>query len=124
MLTEKQIDRMLSKLSRFLNILEPLIFEKRGELKNVKVFETTGEYHEIPKESLFTETQSGFKWGGESHYCWFKSLYKVPKQLAGKDLFLRPHVGGYEAMLWVDGVPFGTFASKIVFTGTAIITAT
>ncbi|OQA48104.1 MAG: Mannosylglycerate hydrolase [Firmicutes bacterium ADurb.Bin300] len=117
MLTEKQIDRMLSKLSRFLNILEPLIFEKRGELKNVKVFETTGEYHEIPKESLFTETQSGFKWGGESHYCWFKSLYKVPKQLAGKDLFLRPHVGGYEAMLWVDGVPFGTFASKIVFTG-------
>lgn len=117
MLSEKQIDRMLSKVSRFLTVLEPHIFEKVGELKNVFAFETREEYHKIPGAPLFALAQKGFKWGGESHYCWFKSSYNVPKELAGRDLFIRPRVGGYEAMLWVDGVPFGTFASKIVFTG-------
>lgn len=117
MLSEKQIDRMLSKVSRFLTILEPHIFERVSELKDVIAYETTDELHEIPNESLFKPVRNGFKWGGESHYCWFKSSYRVPKELSGKDLFIMPHVGGYEAMLWVDGVPFGTFASKIVFTG-------
>ncbi|MFR8461363.1 MAG: hypothetical protein ACLVEX_09270 [Ruthenibacterium lactatiformans] len=36
--------------------------------------------------------------------------------MAGRDLFLRPQFGGYEAMLWVDGAPRGTFATKIVVT--------
>lgn len=117
MLNEKQIERMLSKVSRFLTTLEPHIFEKVGELKDVVAFETTDEHHKIPEHTLFNPISSGFKWGGESHYCWFKSSFTVPKELSGKDLFLMPKVGGYEAMLWVDGVPFGTFCSKIVFTG-------
>ena len=33
-----------------------------------------------------------------------------------RQLYLRPRVGGYEAMLWVDGMPKGTFATKIVVT--------
>ena len=28
-----------------------------------------------------------------------------------------PHTEGYETLLWVNGKPFGTFATKIVFTG-------
>ena len=117
MLTSQQIDRMLGKVRRYLTALEPHIFEKVGELTDVYAFETADDYHSIPAPALFKKAESGMKWGGESHYCWFKSDYRVPKALAGKDLFLRPRIGGYEAMLWVDGVPFGTYATKIVFTG-------
>ncbi len=117
MLSEKQIDRMLSKVSRFLETLEPLIFERVGELKNVAAYETADDCNDIPDESLFAPVQKGFQWGGEGHYCWFTASYRVPRELSGRNLFVRPHVGGYEAMLWVDGVPFGTFANKIVFTG-------
>lgn len=31
--------------------------------------------------------------------------------------FIRPHISGYEGTLWVDGVPYGNFSTKIVFTG-------
>ena len=56
-------------------------------------------------------------WGGENVYGWFKTTYQVPEEYAGRPLFLRPQVGGYEALLWVDGKPFGTYATKIVVTG-------
>ena len=38
-------------------------------------------------------------------------------KLDGKNIFIRPHTQGYESLLWVNGEPFGTFATKIVFTG-------
>ena len=117
MLTETQIGRMLSKLRRFEDTLEPLIFEKVDELGSVEAYETEQSLYDIPKNAEYKAAKDGFKWGGESHYCWFKADYTVPAELDGKMLFIRPHIGGYEAMLWVDGVPFGTFATKIVFTG-------
>jgi len=117
MLTEKQIDRMLKKLVRFEEILEPYIFRKVGEVSTCRAFRTTEQHHEIPDEVFFSPAEPGFQWGSESEYCWFKTRYIVPGELDGKDLFLRPHIGGYEALLWVNGEPFGTFCSKIVFTG-------
>ncbi|MBQ2774324.1 MAG: alpha-mannosidase [Clostridia bacterium] len=117
MLDLKQTDRMLSKLKRFEEIIEPLIFDKVGEADNVKAFATTEQFHSIPNDSLFDSIEKGYQWGEESGYCWFKTEYIVPDELDGKDIFMRPHKMGYEAMLWVDGVPFGTFCTKIVFTG-------
>ena len=117
MLTQTQINRMLSKVERFESTVEPLIFTKVGELGGVRAFETAESLFKIPADKNFKKISDGFKWGGESHYCWFKADYTVPAELDGKMLFIRPHIGGYEAMLWVDGVPFGTFATKIVFTG-------
>ncbi|NMP38485.1 MAG: alpha-mannosidase [Clostridiales bacterium] len=117
MLTATQLDRMLRKLERFEKTLDGMLFEKVGELDNVSAFRTEKQHHSIPDAKNFKGIKSGYKWGSESEYCWFKCDYTVPRNLAGKDLFLRPHIGGYEAMLWVDGVPFGTFCTKIVFTG-------
>ncbi len=116
MLTEKQIERMLTKLKRFELTLEPLIFEKVGEL-DCEAYYTYDSLYEIPDKSLFEKIEKGWRWGGESMYCWFKSSFTVPADLDKKDLFVRPHIEGYEAMLWVNGKPFGTFANKIVFTG-------
>lgn len=116
MLTEKQIERMLSKLDRFENTLEPMIFTKVAEI-GAKAYETTERLHEIPDDSLFKPVEKGFTWGGECAYCWFKTEFTVPDELDGKNLFIRPETQGYESLLWVNGMPFGTFATKIVFTG-------
>ncbi len=116
MLTEKQIERMLRKLKRFESTIEPLIFEKVGELE-CSAFQTPEQFHKIPDKSHFAPVSKGWRWGGESFYCWFAAELKVTKDMAGKPLFVRPKIEGYEALLWVNGEPFGTFASKIVFTG-------
>ncbi len=116
MLTEKQIERMLGKLKRFESIIEPFIFEKVGEI-DCAAFKTTEQFHDIPDASLFMPVEKGWHWGDEGAYCWFVSQLAVSPELAGRDLFIRPNIQGYEALVWVNGVPFGTFSTKIVFTG-------
>ena len=116
MLNDKQILRMLRKLKRFEGTLDHMIFEKVCELP-VCAYETKEQLYNIPDDSLFSPVKPGDIWGGENVYCWFKSSYQVPAEYEGTPLYLRPNVGGYEAMLWVDGKPFGTFATKIVVTG-------
>ena len=116
MLTSKQIERMLAKLERFEETLEPMIFQKVGETGAV-AYETAERLHSIPDSSLFAPVEKGWQWGGEGAYCWFKAEYTVPDELESKNLFIRPHTQGYESLLWVNGEPFGTFNTKIVFTG-------
>lgn len=116
MLNQKQIERMLGKLRRFERMLEPYIFTKVGEV-DFKAYVADKQYHTIPDDSLFEPVEKGFTWYGEGKYCWFKGEYTVPKELEGQPLFIKPHMEGYEAMLWVDGKVSGTFATKIVYTG-------
>lgn len=116
MLNGPQIERMLNKVRRFESNIEPFIFEKVGELDDVSFCHVDKQYHSIP-DLYFEKAEKGMKWSGESTYCWFKGSFKVPEELGGKTLFVRPHIGGYEAMLFVNGKPFGTFATKIVCTG-------
>lgn len=116
MLCKPHYEKMLSKLRRFEDMINPYLFEKVDTLC-VSAFEAgKTQYHSIPESENFAPIEKGFHWGGESAYCWFKSEYTVPETLDGKDIFLMPKVGGYEAMLWVNGVPFGTFNTKIVYT--------
>lgn len=117
MLDLKQTDRMLKKLERFVDIIEPMIFEKVGETGPVSAFATLERFHSIPENSLFDPIEKGYKWGEEFGYCWFKTDFVVPDGLDGKDIFIRPHISCYEGTLWVDGVPYGNFCTKIVFTG-------
>ncbi|MCL6456526.1 MAG: hypothetical protein K6T85_00830, partial [Gorillibacterium sp.] len=81
------------------------------------MFPTGDQWHTIPEDSRFHACLPGDRYQGESTYCWFKGNYAVPAQYAGQTLYIRPRIEGYEAMLWVDGKPFGTFCSKIVVTG-------
>jgi len=115
MLNNPQIDRMLSKIDRFSVTLEPMIFEKVGEAE-FSAFVTDEQYHSIPDDSCFSHVDKGWTWYGRDKYCWFKGQYTVDASLAGQPLFLKPHMQGYEAMLWVDGKVFGTYATKISYT--------
>ena len=115
MLYKAHYERMLSKLKRLENTLNPYLFSKVESL-SVKAFLSDKQLHSIPNDEYFEKISSGWKWGAEGQYCWLKSEYIVPPELNGKDLFLMPKLGGYEAMLWVNGVPFGTYNNKITYT--------
>lgn len=116
MLNKRQTDRMLEKLDNFAEFIEPKIFVKVGELRDVEFCHVDRQYHTIP-DLPFDAAEKGMTWSGEGTYCWFRGKYTVPEEYAGKTLFVKPLMGGYEAMLFVDGKPFGTFATKIVYTG-------
>ena len=117
MLTEKQVERMLKKLKRFEDTLNPMLFKKVAGIESVLSYETTDRLYKIPEDSLCSTMNKGDIWGGEESFCWMKTEFVVPKELDGKTLFVMPHTEGYESLLWVNGKPFGTFNTKIVFTG-------
>ena len=63
MLNEKQIARMLSKLRRFEDTLEALIFEKVADLP-VSFYQTDESLYEIPDKALYQPMAPGAHWGG------------------------------------------------------------
>ena len=118
MLNDAQNVKLLSKLRRAMEVFEPYIFTKVAPLP-FAMYETAERLETIPEQSLFAlpeQRPSGLEWGGEGCYCWFLTQYTPPEELAGQPLYLYPELGGYEAMLWVDGQPYGTYATKIVVT--------
>ena len=113
MYTERQLDRMLGKLKRLEEMLEPRLFAAVDAVP-LRAFQTDGRYHSVPEDGLFAPCEDGTVFEGEGIYCWFKGCYTVPEELDGKRLFICPHVQGYEGMLWVNGKPYGNFAAKII----------
>lgn len=113
MLTDRQLERMLGKLKRLEEMLEPKLFQVVDRVP-MQAFLTDGSHHEIPEAACFAPCEDGTIFQGEGIYCWFKGSYTVPETLDGQTLFIYPHIKGYEGMLWVDGKPYGNFAAKII----------
>lgn len=116
MFSDRQLERLLSKLRKFEDVLYGRIFVKKDEMA-VKMFETAEPLDHIPEDPLFSDCERGTHWGGDTSYCWFKGVYQVPQGLDGQRLYIYPKLEGYEGMLWVNGMPRGTFCTKIVVTG-------
>lgn len=117
MLNNTQIQRLIGKIFRFEQIIENKIFDRVEEL-SVLSYDTKEQLYTIPQDSTMKPIKSGDTWGGPEYtYGWFKTSFTVPAELDGKTLFVAPKLGGLDALLWVDGKPFGTFATKIVVTG-------
>ncbi len=115
MLCKQHHIKLLAKFQRFEKLLNPYLFTKIQSLP-VSAFVSDKQLHFVPADENFERIDSGWKWGYEGAYCWIKAEYTVPEELCGKDIFVMPRMSGSEAMLWVDGVPFGTFNTKIVYT--------
>lgn len=113
MYTEKQLERMLEKMKRLEEMLEPKLFTVVDTM-SMKAFQTDGSWHSVPGEECFAECEDGKVFEGQGIYCWFRGEYTVPGALEGKTLFVYPRIRGYEGMLWVDGKPYGNFAAKFI----------
>jgi alpha-mannosidase len=111
MYDEKQIERTLGKLKRMEGTLEPMLFTSVARIDE-RIVKTDGSYQKPPEDELFTSVPDGTVYEGEGIYCWTKSSFTVPEELAGKKLFFMPHTEAYEGLLFVDGVPYGNFAHK------------
>lgn len=111
MYTETQLERMFGKLKRLEEMLEPGLFH-RVDTVEMKAFLTDGRHHTVPGEENFSPCEDGTVFEGEGIYCWFRGTYVVPEELKGKTLYVYPKIQGYEGMLWVNGKPYGNFASK------------
>ena len=116
MLNAPQIKKVTEKMQRFADALDAKLFIKVGELQNVRCAVTPEQYHSLP-DLPFEKAVPGMRWEGEGNYCWFTGSFTPDEALEGKKLFVRPKIGGYEALLFVDGRAFGTFNTKIVYTG-------
>ncbi|MCR5005048.1 MAG: alpha-mannosidase [Clostridiales bacterium] len=116
MLPEAHIKRMLHKLKRLEDTLVPYLFHIEEELP-AEACQTAKQYYAVPEDLVYAPVQKGWPWGGPKQYLWIRTRYTVPERLDGRDLFLMPRLGGYEALLFVDGAPSGTFNTKIVYTG-------
>lgn len=113
MMTERQIERMLSKLVRLEATLSDKLFQKVDTVQ-MQWFHTRERLHQVPALSVFSSYKENAPWGGKGAYCWFRGSYTPPAELAGTALYLYPKITGYEAMLWVDGIPHGIYAAKFV----------
>ncbi len=113
MLAEKSMNQTLTKLKRLESTLAHLLFQKVDEVP-VRFLQTAGPLHQIPEEKQFGPLPENGRWGGDSQYGWFLGTYMIPRELDGKDLFLYPRIGGYEATLWVDGKIHSNFANKVL----------
>lgn len=117
MLNNAQIDRMLSKLKQLETTMDTYVFTKKCSI-DVKKFETDKQLYNVPNdENIYSNIKTGDKWGHERSYCWFKGNFTVPKDLENVPLYIYPHFGSYEALLYVNNVPYGNFAYKIAPTG-------
>ena len=116
MMNQPQIGRVLNKLEQFLMTLEPRMFVPHDTVSMNK-YETSTRYDALPQGVEFTPAVKGESWGKELSYCWFDGTYTVPESLDGENLFAMPHFGSYETMMFVDDVPYGTFANKITNAG-------
>lgn len=114
MLNGKQNQKLLQKLNKCLEVFEPYVFEKQVSLP-YRVWQTEEHWYRIPPDDG-RFAAPGADWGGPWTTCWFRAEYTPAPELAGQPLYLMPEVGGYEGMLWVDGRPQGTYATKIVVT--------
>ena len=83
MLNEPQIEKLLEKIKRFQERLEPMIFDTY-ETIDFSQFVTKERLHEIPDDSKFAPAERGTTWYGKDAYSWYKSTFTVPAELAGK----------------------------------------
>ncbi|MCR5756228.1 MAG: alpha-mannosidase, partial [Acetatifactor sp.] len=113
MYTEKQMERLFGKMKRLEEMLEPKLFQVVDSI-DMTAHKTDGSHHAVPEQSCFSKCNDGDTFEGAGIYCWFRGSYVVPDALDGKRLFVYPKIQGYEGLLWVNGKPYGNFASKIL----------
>lgn len=105
--------KLLEKLERCITVFDPYIFEPLAS-PEFEMYETDAHLRAVPAAEVFGPATP--RWGHAGGSCWFRFAYRPAAALAGVPLYVMPQVGGYEALLWVDGAPQGTFATKIVVT--------
>lgn len=112
MLNPAQTRRMLSQLRRMLDTYRPRMFEAVAS-PDFRLFETGEEFFSPPGDGYpWREIRAGELWGSPRSYGWFRSRLEGLPELQGKALYLFPHFGGVEGMLFLNEEPRGIFTTQ------------
>lgn len=112
MMHERQIDKTVHKIRELYKRLDPYLFRTEDTIAMESYATMESLFSPPTDDSLYTPVKVGDEWGEEKQYNWFRGSYTVPEHLAGKALYFKPHFGGYEGLLFVNGKPYGNFATK------------
>lgn len=114
MMHERQIDKTVHKIRELLKRLDPYLFRTEDTLA-VESYATFDSLFAPPEDdSLYTPVGPEDVWGAEKQYNWLRGQYTVPERLARRPLFLKhSHFCGYEGLLFVNGMPYGNYATKL-----------
>lgn len=112
MMHERLIDRTIHKIRELYKRLDPYLFTTEDTISMESYATMESLFAPPTDDSLYTPVKAGDEWGAEKQYNWFRGSYTVPERLAGKPLYFKPHFGGYEGLLFVNGKPYGNFATK------------
>lgn len=115
MLQPSQQQQLLKKLKRLPGLADRHFFIPAAWLETT-VHETTLLYDEPPADVPYRVVSPGDSWGNEESYAWFHCGTVLKREWCGAPLYLRPRLGGYEGLLFVNGEPSGSFANKITVT--------
>ncbi|MCR4883341.1 MAG: alpha-mannosidase [Clostridiales bacterium] len=116
MLTDQAVNQTIRKMKRFANMLTDRMFVSCASLVPTGYCEVSSlaeNFREPPRASEYGR-QLPERWGGNGHYAWFHMDWEVPAELDGESLYFFPHLGFYEATLWVNGKIQSNYAAKYV----------
>ena len=111
MLPTRQTERTIGKFKQFQKILEAKMFVTKDSMK--MEMQTTHESLHHPPQAGYTPAIEGQPWGQEWQYCWLKGQYTVPEELHGRQIFLRTTTTFREALIFVEGTPYGIFTQNL-----------
>lgn len=112
MLLEKQYDKVWWKLEQMEATYEKMIFIREEELE-MQYLVCREHYRSIP-EGEYRPIEKGVNWGGSQMTGWFVGEADVSGKLVGKNLYLEGDTGAIEAMLFLNGMPKGVYAHRVV----------
>lgn len=101
------------RVRHWVRTLKEDLYEPIGEF-SWEAFHTME--HLSPEEALnnvFAPVQTGYTWGNQWEYCWFKSSITLPEAAEGQRIVMNLKPAG-ESTLFVNGKEFGTFRADWV----------
>lgn len=113
MLIDKQFGKVLAKTKRMENTYDGLIFRQVREIP-FELFITEKHLRKPPEDVAYSPVKHGDVWGGEYLSGWFRARLPVDGSLSGRKLYLTARTGALETLLFINGVPGGVYASKVV----------
>ena len=94
----------------WMNVLKDMLYEPLGEI-SLEAYRTMRQLsYETALAGDYTPVSSGFTWGKEWEYCWFKGSITLPKEAEGQRIVMALEPGG-ESTIFVNGQSFGTYRS-------------
>ncbi len=98
--------KVLEKLEALLKHYEALRSERLAELP-AEMTETFEHFRSVPGHLAWGRVKPPHHWGEDWLTVWFRAKAEVPEQAAGVPLFIEARTGALEAMLFLNGQPWG-----------------